>query len=220
MNLFVQALAWLSDAANWAGPAGIGVRLVEHLAITAAVVALAALIAVPIGIWVGHTRRGQVLVVGIAGAARAIPTLGLLTLLGLLLGIGLAAPTLALVVLAIPSLLAGTYAGVQGVDRATVEAARAVGMTEVQIVGKVEIPLAAPVILGGIRSATLQVVATATLAAYTADAGLGRYLFAGLKSRDYVQMLGGSLLVIVLAIGLELILAGAQRVALRRAQPA
>lgn len=143
------------------------------------------------------------MVTALAGAARAVPTLGLLTLLGLALGIGLLAPGIALVVLAIPPLLAGAYAGVASVDANTVKAARAMGMTESQIIFRVELPLAAPVVIGGVRSAVMQVIATATLAAYTADAGLGRYIFAGLKTRDYGEMIGGALLVIVLALLVE-----------------
>ena len=211
MNFFSQALAWLADPANWDGPSGIPRRLGQHLAITVVVVAIAAAIALPVGVLIGHTRRGAGVVGAIAGAARAIPTLGLLTLFGLALGIGLRAPVLALIVLAIPSLLAGAYAGVQTVDPALTDAARAVGMSEWSVVWRVEIPLGAPVIIGGIREATLQVVATATLAAYIADDGLGRFLFLGLASRDYAQMLGGALLVIAVALVLEIALAAVQR---------
>jgi osmoprotectant transport system permease protein len=182
-------------------------------------VAGAAVIALPLGVWVGHTRRGRAVVVGLAGAARAVPTLGLLTLLGLWLGIGLEAPALALGVLAFPSLLAGAYSGVESVDGATVQALRAQGMTPWQIVTRVELPLGAPVLIGGIRAATLQVVATATLAAYTADAGLGRFIFAGLKARDYAPMLGAALLVMALALACENALAAAQKAARHHANP-
>jgi osmoprotectant transport system permease protein len=123
-----------------------------------------------------------------------------LALFALWLGIGLQAPILALVILAIPPLLAGAYAGLESVDRRTIDAARAVGMRETQIVGKVELPLSLPIIVGGIRSAALQIIATATLAAYVADFGLGRFIFEGLKTRDYGEMLGGSILVIILAL--------------------
>jgi len=155
----------------------------------------------------------------VTGAARSIPTLGLLTVFGLAFGIGLKAPVLALVILAIPSLLAGTYAGIQAIDPAIPSAAKAVGMSPAQVIGKVEIPLALPVIVGGIRAAVLQVIATATLAAYISDTGLGRYLFSGLKSRDYTQMLGGAFVVILLALLMEVILASLQRAATRIADP-
>lgn len=214
-NLFGDALAWLSDPAHWGGSAGIGVRIWEHLWISALAVLIAAGIALPVGVLIGHARRGAGAVGALTGAARALPTLGVVTLVALWLGIGLAAPLVALVVLAIPSLLAGAYSGVQAVPRETSEAARAIGMRPAQVVWQVELPLALPVIVGGIRAAVLQVVATATLAAYTADVGLGRFLFAGLKTRDYGQMLGAAMLVILIALALEVMLAGAQRAAQR-----
>lgn len=219
MNLLLDAWSWLADPSNWVGTSGIPVRFGEHVVITVVSVLLAAVLAVPAGVLIGHTRRGAGLVGAITGAARAVPTLGLLTLFGLAIGIGLTAPMLALVVLAIPSLLAGAYAGVQAIDPSIPQAARAIGMSPLQVVLRVEVRLALPVLVGGIRAATLQVVATATLAAYTADYGLGRYLFSGLKSRDYDVMLGGALVVVVLALILELLLAGAQRLAHRVADP-
>ena len=219
MNEFGAAFAWLTNPNHWHGAGGIPTRIVEHLGVTALAVVLAALIAIPLGVLIGHTRRGAGLMGAFTGAARAIPTLGILTLFGLALGIGLRAPLVALVILAIPSLLAGAYSGVQAIDPTIPNAAKAIGMSPWQVIRSVEIPLALPVILGGLRSATLQVVSTATLAAYVADAGLGRYLFAGLKSRDYAQMLAGALLVTILALLLEMILALGQRRAARRANP-
>jgi osmoprotectant transport system permease protein len=219
MTLFLEALNWLNDPSRWDGPAGISQRLIEHLLVTAGVVLAAAAIALPTGIAVGHTRRGRTIVTALAGAARAIPSLGLLTVLGLALGIGMRAPLLALIVLAIPSLLAGAYSGVENVNAAAVDAARASGMSELQVILRVELPLAAPIILGGLRAATLQVVATATLAAYVADVSLGRYLYAGLKTRDYPQMLAGAVLLMILALLLEVVLAAAQRTAHRIADP-
>lgn len=211
MNLFADALAWLADAAHWAGPGGIPARIGQHLLVSAVAVALAALVALPAGVIIGHSRRGVGAVGAFTGAARALPTLGLLTLCALWLGIGVGAPLVALVVLAIPSLLAGAYSGVQAVPVQTADAARAIGMRPAQVVWQVELPLALPVIVGGLRAAVLQVVATATLAAYTADIGLGRYLFTGLKTRDYGQMLAAAMLVIMLAVALELLLAALQR---------
>lgn len=219
MTLFADALAWLADPAHWVGSSGIPARVGQHLLITLATVVIAGALALPAGILIGHTRRGAGVIGAITGAARAIPTLGLLTLFGLALGIGVTAPLLALVVLAIPSLLAGAYAGVQAIDPAIPQAARAVGMSPTQVIGQVEVPLALPVLLGGVRAATLQVVATATLAAYTSDLGLGRLLFIGLNSRDYAQMLAGALLVIALAIVLELVLSATQRAASHRIAP-
>lgn len=205
MNLLSEAIDWLSDPANQSGPDGIWARLLEHVWYTALIVAIAALIAIPLGYLVAHTGRGRGLVVVTSGAARALPTLGVITLIALWLGIGLLAPLIALVVLAIPSVLAGAYAGVEAVDRRTVDAARALGMSEWQILRQVEIPLGLPLLLGGLRAATLQVVATATLAAYVGAGGLGRFLFLGLKTQDYPMMLAASLLVVALALVLDLI---------------
>jgi osmoprotectant transport system permease protein len=220
VTLLLEALNWLNDSARWTGPTGIIQRVLEHLAVTAGVILIGAAIALPIGVTVGHTHRGRTVVAALAGAARAIPTLGMLTILGLALGIGLQAPVLALIVLAVPSLLAGAYAGVENVSPATVDAARASGMSELQIILRVELPLASPIILGGLRAATLQVVATATLAAYVADVGLGRYLYAGLKTRDYPQMLAGAVLLVILAVLLEIMFSAVQRAGRRAANPA
>ncbi|MDX5399397.1 MAG: ABC transporter permease [Actinomycetes bacterium] len=200
------------DPAHWEGADGIPVRLWEHLWYTFAAVGIAAAIAIPIGLVIGHTGRGRALAVGSTSAARAIPTLGLITLLALMWGVGLTAPMVAFVVLAIPSILAGAYAGVDSVEPHVKDAATAMGMTGGQVLGRVEVPLALPMMWGGIRSATLQVVATATLAAYVGSGGLGRYLFRGLKTQDYPQMLASALLVVALAIVLEALLAFAQRV--------
>ncbi|WP_312899804.1 ABC transporter permease [Corynebacterium variabile] len=219
MNLFSGMIDWLTDAGNWTGSSAIPDRLLQHIGVTLLVLVVAAVIALPVGLVIGHTRRGAGLIGAVTGALRAIPTLGLITLFGLALGIGLQAPVLAIIVLAIPSLLAGAYSGVQSINPALPQAARAIGMRPWQVVLTVELPLALPVIVGGIRAATLQVVATTTLAAYTSDTGLGRYIFAGLKSRDYPEMLGGSVLVIALALVLEVILAQCQRRSTRIADP-
>lgn len=212
-------LDWLSEASNWTGTNGILARLAEHLAITGGVVLAGAALALPVGALIGHSGRGGGAVAAIAGAVRALPTLGLLTIFGLWFGIGLGAPMLALLVLAVPPLLAGAYSGIDSADRTTVDAARAIGLTEWQILRDVELPAAAGILMGSLRSAILQVVATATLAAYTADAGLGRFIFAGMKTRDYGEMLGGALLVVLLALALDALLALATRAVLRRAAP-
>jgi len=216
MNYLAAGFEWLCNPDNWSGSSGILTRLLQHLTTTAIAVLIAAVIALPIGVIIGHTRRGSAVIGAIAGAARAIPTLGLLTLAALWLGIGLQGPLVALIVLAIPSMLAGAYAGIQSVDPLIPDSARAIGMSEVRIILGVEIPLGAPLIVGGIRAATLQVVATATLAAYVADNGLGRFLFIGLKTRDYPQMLAGALLVIALALVMEIVLAVTQRLVATR----
>lgn len=206
-----ETASWLSDPAHWVGVDGVPSRLVEHLGYSALTVALAALMAVPVGLWIGHTGRWQRFAVVTSGALRAMPTLGLLTWFVLLMGVGLVAPILALVILAVPPLLAGTYAGLGSVDRPTIDAARAQGFTEWQVLSKVEIPLALPLLVGGFRSATLQVIATATVAAYVGLGGLGRYLIDGQAYRDYPQMVGGSVLVIALALVADAVFVGAQR---------
>jgi osmoprotectant transport system permease protein len=211
MNLILEAFAWIFDPAHHGGEAGIGNRILQHLGITLVVMLIASVIAIPLGYLIGHTGRGRSVVVALSGGVRALPTLGLITLIALSVGIGFAAPVIALVILAVPSILAGAYTGFEAVDRRTIDAARAVGMTEWQIVGRVEIPLGLPLLIGGLRSATLQVIATATLADYVGAGGLGRYIFSGQATNDYPQMLAGSILVIALALISEAVFSVLQR---------
>ena len=216
MNQVIEAFAWLADPTRWSGPSGIPVRLLEHLWHTLLGVGIAAVIAIPVGLLVGHTRRGRGPVVALSGAARALPTLGLVTLFGLWFGIGLTAPILAFVVLAVPSLLAGAYSACEAVDPRTVDAARAQGMTEWQILTRVEVPLGLPLLISGVRLASVQVVATVMLASYIGNGGLGRFIFLGLNLSDYPQMLGGSILVVALALVIDLALRLVERLAAPR----
>jgi osmoprotectant transport system permease protein len=211
VNSFLGALSWLTDPANWAGDGSIPIRVLEHLGITGIAVLVAAVIGVSLGLFIGHTGRFSFLVVSTTGALRALPTLGLLVLFALWLGIGIGPVIIVLVVLALPPLLAGAYAGVESVDRATIDAARAVGMTEWQILTRVEIPLGLPIIVGGVRSAVLQVVATATIAAYLPIGGLGRYIFDFLPLRRFEPVFAGAILVTILALVLEGVFALVQR---------
>jgi osmoprotectant transport system permease protein len=211
MNFLQQALAYIFTADNWAGSAGLGARILEHLQYTAVAVAVSALIAIPIGMIIGHTGRGAFLVVTAVNALRALPTLGVLLLGVLLWGLGLLPPTVALTLLGVPPLLAGTYAGIANVDPKIVDAATSMGMTNWQVLTRVEVPNALPLILGGLRTATLQVVATATVAAYASLGGLGRYLIDGIKVRQFHIALVGALLVTVLALLLDGVLALAVR---------
>ena len=213
-------LDWLSDPVNWSGSEGIPHRLFEHVWYSALALVIAALIAIPVGLAIGHTGRGRFFVVNIAGAARAIPSLGLLFLMVLWLFSKLKdeaafiVPTIiVLVVLAIPPIMSGAYAGVEGVDPAARDAAKGMGMTGGQVLSKVEVPNALPLIFSGFRSATLQVIATATLAAVIGAGGLGRYLIDGQKVLDYAQMSGGAVLVAVLALATDGVLALVQRYA-------
>jgi osmoprotectant transport system permease protein len=213
MGVFGQAWTWFTASANWHGEDGVPHRLLQHLGYTALTVVIAVVVAVPLGLWIGHTGRLRGSAIAVTGALRALPTLGLLTLVVLWRGIGLTPPITALVVLAIPPLLAGAYAGVESVDRRTVDAARGMGMTEWQVLTRVEVPLGLPLLLGGLRSAVLQVVATATIAAYIGLGGLGRYVIDGVAIRDYPQILAGSLVVVVLALVLDGAFALLQRLA-------
>ena len=213
MNYLADAIRWIFDPTHYGSYDGVDVRLTQHVLISLAVVLVAAAIAIPLGYLVGHTGRGRGLAVAVSGGIRALPTLGLLIIIALGVGIGLEAPFVALVVLAIPSILAGAYAGFEAIDRRTIDAARAVGMTEWQIVGRVEIPLGLPLLIGGLRLAALQVIATATLADYLGGGGLGLFLFRGLKTNDYPQMLAGSIIVILLALVSEVAFSVIQRLA-------
>jgi osmoprotectant transport system permease protein len=215
MNALAEAVAWIGDPAHWTGPDGIPTRLAEHLAYSGLTTLIAVLIAVTLGLYIGHTGRFRGISIGATGALRALPTLGLLTFLAIAFGFGIRfalIPTIiVLVVLAIPPILAGAYSGIESVDPRTVDAARSMGMTEWQILWKVEVPLALPLVIGGIRSAVLQIVATATVAAYISLGGLGRYIIDGLPVRDYTKVLVGALLVTLLALVLEGILVLVQR---------
>jgi osmoprotectant transport system permease protein len=210
MNLVTDTVAWLLDPANWGGNQGIGIRLFEHIAFSGISIAVAIALAVPAGIWIGHTGRYASLGSNLANLGRALPSLAII---GLVLPVTAAIdpqlgfkvyPTLvAMVVLAIPPILVNTQAGVAGVDRDLVEAARAMGMTEGQIVRRVELPLAVAPILAGLRSASVQVIATATLGAFFGGGGLGRFLVEGIAQQDDGQTFGGVVLVAGLALAAE-----------------
>jgi osmoprotectant transport system permease protein len=208
----VSYFGWLFDPANWTGSGGVPARLVEHLGYVTLTMIIALVVSVPLGAWIGHTGRGGFLVVGSANALRALPTLGVLILLVFPFGLSIVGPLIALIVLAVPPVLAGTYAGVRNVDPAVVDAARGMGMRGREVLQRVELPNALPLIIGGVRSAVLQVVSTATIAAYVGLGGLGRFIFDGLAVRDFPQMIGGSLLVALLAIGADLLLAGLEKI--------
>lgn len=211
MSQIVEIVEWFGDPYHWRGFGGVPVRLIQHLEYSALALLVAVLVAVPLGALVGHTRRGGFLIVGFANGLRALPELGLLTLLVLAVGIGLVPVVVALAVLGVPPLLAGTYAGIRNVDDGVVDAARGMGMRESQVLVKVELPNALPLMLSGLRAATLQVIATAVVAAYVSFGGLGRYLIDGLASGDTTQAAAGAVLVVLLALVIEGLLAIAQR---------
>ncbi|WP_193597496.1 ABC transporter permease [Microbacterium sp. YJN-G] len=213
MNLFADALAWLFSPERLQGQYALPVLLGEHLFYTVISVAVAAVIALPAGWLIGHTGKGREIAVAISGAARAVPSFGLLVLLVLVLGVVRTplAGVITFVLLAIPSLLAGAYTGFEAIDRRVIDAARAMGMTEWQIFTKVELPLGMPLLVGGIRSALLQVIATVTIGAYVNLGGLGWPIIQGIPLRRFDQVLAGALLVALLALIVDLLLALAQR---------
>jgi osmoprotectant transport system permease protein len=215
-----QIVQFLTDSAHWSGSEGIPTRLFEHVKYCLIALAIALAIGLPVGLLIGHTGKGTAVVAGIANSLRALPTIGLLIFFVVLIsphiqGKGDAAylipAEIVLVLLAIPSILSNTYAGVQNVDPAARDAARGMGMTGSQVLFKVELPCALPLIISGFRSAALQVVATATIAAYVTLGGLGRYVFDGQAQQDYAQMASGALLVAALAVAVDLLLSLAQR---------
>ncbi len=218
MNFLFDALAWIFAPAQWTGPFGIPTLVLQQLGYTFAAVGIAAVIAVPLGWMIGHTGRGRDVAVAISGAARALPSFGLLLLLVLVLGVTRKpeAALVTFVLLAIPSLLAGAYTGLQAIDRSTIDAARAVGMTRWQVLWRVEVPLGLPLLVGGIRAATLQVVATVTIAAYIGLGSLGWPIIQGIPLRRIDQVLGGALLVAALALLLDGMLALVQRAVVPR----
>jgi osmoprotectant transport system permease protein len=205
MDPVARLIAWLTDPANWQGPNGVPIRLFEHLQLTAIALVIAGLIALPIGLILGHTGRGGFLAVSAANLGRAIPSYALLLIFFPIFGFGLEAPVLALVLLSLPPILTNTFVGMREVDRDMVEAARAMGMTARQLLAGIELPAALPVILTGVRTAAVQAVATATLAALIAGGGLGRYIVDGfaLRVQGQGRLLAGALLVALLALATE-----------------
>jgi osmoprotectant transport system permease protein len=213
MSVMEDTIVWLTDSANYEGEGSIPQRIVEHLNFTFRAVGLAALIAIPAGYYIGHTGRGKVWVVGVSGAARALPTFGLMLYLVLVLGVTqrVWAALIGLIILAIPPLLAGAYSGVGQIDPKAIDAARAQGMTEWQILFRVDIPLSLPLVVGGVRGAVLQVVATVTLIAYVGLGGLGFDLIQGIPLRRFDQVVGSAVLIVVLALLLDGLLAALAR---------
>ncbi|MFB6632912.1 ABC transporter permease [Streptomyces sp. NPDC056362] len=220
MNTLADAWSWLTTAANWSGENGIGHRLGEHLFLTVVCLALSCLIALPVALVLGHLGKGGALAVNLANAGRAVPTFAVLVLL-LLSPLGPYAPwptVIALVLFAVPPLLTNAYVGMRGVDPDVVRAARGTGMTGRQTLTLVELPLALPMILTGVRIAAVQLVATATVAALAGGGGLGRIITAGFNLASTPQVVAGAFLVAVLALLVEALFEGVQRVRPARAR--
>lgn len=211
MDILNELTAWFADPAQWSGPAGIPSRLGEHVYYSLLGLLISAAVAVPIGLLTGHTGVGGFFSASLANFARALPTIGVLFLIVLAAGIGLVPVIAALVALAVPPILVNTHEGVRGVEPRLKDAALGMGMRGHEVLFKLELPVATPLILIGMRTAAVQVVATATIAAYVGVGGLGRYIVDGQARQDLTMMLGGSVLVVALAVVTTLLFAGLRR---------
>jgi osmoprotectant transport system permease protein len=220
MNTISDAWQWLTDSAHWAGDDGIWHRLTQHLVLTVVCLLLSCLIALPVALVLGHLGKGGALAVNISNVGRAVPTFAVLVLL-LLTPIGQwgEGPTVvALVLFAVPPLLTNAYVGMRGVDRSVVQAARGMGMTGRQMLWRVELPLAMPLVLSGVRIAAVQLVATATIAALAGGGGLGRIITAGFNLASTPQVVAGAVLVAVFALVIEGLFEIGERLAPGRAR--
>jgi osmoprotectant transport system permease protein len=221
-----ELLAWLTDPASWQGDTGIPFRILEHVVIAALSILAATLVALPVGLWIGHTGRGAGFAINVSNIGRALPSYAVIVMIlpiSLALspdyGLDLIPTFVAMVILAIPPILINAFAGLQAVDRDLLEAGRGMGLTEGQVLRTLELPLAAPVIIGGFRTATLNVIATATIGAVVGFGGLGAFILGG-RAKGVIglgELIGGALLVTLLAVAVDLVLAWVQRRAARRA---
>jgi osmoprotectant transport system permease protein len=211
MNFISQVLQWFVNGAHWQGDGGIPHRTFEHLAMSGASVLVAALIALPVGIAIGHFGRGGILAINISNIGRAVPSFAVLVIAVELFGIGALPAFIALVALAIPPMVTNSYIGMREVDADVREAARGMGMRDRAVLWRVELPIAVPLIMAGIRTSAVNVVATATLAALVAWGGLGRFIVDGFGLQDYPMMFAGAIMVAILSLIVEFSLAGAQR---------
>ena len=205
-------IGWLTDPAHWRGGDGVPARLIEHVALSAVALGIVVAVALPVALWLGHLNKGGFLAVNVSNVGRAIPVFAVLTVLALTsLGVSNEAVVLALVLFGVPPVLTNAYVGIREVDRATVEAARGMGMTGFQQLRRVELPLAVPLVVAGIRLAAVQIVATMTIAALVAGPGLGRIIQEGFATQNRPELEAGALLVVVLALLVEGALAWLQR---------
>ncbi|MEW2412685.1 ABC transporter permease [Streptomyces sp. NPDC046866] len=204
---------WLADGANWSGENGVWHRLGEHVYVSAIALAIACAVALPAGLWLGHIGRGGAFAVNLSNAGRAVPVFAVLALFMVspLRSAGYLPTVAALVLFALPPLLTNAYVGVREVDRSVVEAARGMGMSGGQLFLRVELPLARPLVMTGLRSAAVQVIATATIAAMVGQGGLGRIITAGFNTYNTPQVVAGALLVAALALLVEGVLVAADR---------
>lgn len=217
-GLMGDIIGWFVDPAHLSGTDSIQQRLLEHILLSGASIIVATVVGLPIGLYIGHTRRFANLAINIANIGRALPSYALVVMIlpvSLTLspeyGLDPIPTFVAMTLLAIPPILVGAYAGLRSVDADLVEAGRGMGLRERQILGNIELPLASPIIVGGFRTATLQVIATATIGAIVSGGGLGRFIVDGIHNQDYTTVVGGVILVASLAIGVDLVLALVQR---------
>jgi osmoprotectant transport system permease protein len=215
MDFIGRVLGWFTDPVNWSGNDGIPVRIGEHLVLSAVPLLLALGVALPLAAWIGHTGRFGGLAINVTNVGRAIPSLAIMAVAAILLNrwlveIGLrreageVSTIVAMAALAVPPIVTNTYVGIREVQAELVEAARGMGMTGAQILRRVELPIALPVVLAGIRTAAVQVVATATLGAVFGTGGLGRYIIDGIAQRKEEEVFAGAIIVALLSIGTEL----------------
>ncbi len=211
MSFLGEVVSWLADPAHWSGPGGIPTRLEEHVVMSLAALLTAALIALPLGLTLGHYGRGGALAINVSNVGRAVPSFAILVFALQLVGVGATPAFLALVALAIPPMVTNSYVGMRDIDPELRDAGRGLGMRERRILLRLELPNAMPVVMAGVRTAGVQVVATATLAALVAWGGLGRFIVDGLSQRDFVQVFAGAVLVALLSALAEVLLALLQR---------
>ncbi|MBO0701770.1 MAG: ABC transporter permease [Candidatus Dormibacteraeota bacterium] len=212
MGLLTQLWHWFVTPTNWHGTSGIPTLLGQHVLMSLGATLIAMAIALPVGVTLGHIGKGGLLAINVTNVGRAIPSFALMVFFVLIFGLGTAPTLIALIVLAVPPVVTNSYQGMRSVDRDLVDAARGLGMTEGQILWRIEVPIAVPVIMAGVRTAGVQVVATATLGAYVAWGGLGLLIQQGLNTATgYPELLGGAILVALLAGLTEGLLATLQR---------
>ena len=216
MGFLVSVWQWFADPAHWSGTNGIPQRLIEHVQLSAESVAIGALIALPIGIALGHYGRFGNLAINISNVGRALPSFGILVIAFQVFGLGDFPIVLSLTALAIPPMLTNSYVALREVDPDVKDAARGMGYRELMQLLRVELPLAVPLVMAGVRTSAVQVVATATLAALISGGGFGRYIIDGLAQQDNVKLFAGALLVALLAMATELSLSGLERVLVPR----
>ena len=216
MDFLRGVLQWFLDGTHWQGPDGVPTRLGEHVQLSAEAVLIGAVIALPVGVLLGHYGRFGNIAISISNIGRAIPSYGLLVIAFTLLGFGNGPIVIALTALAIPPMVTNSYVALSEVDPDIKEAARGMGYRELAQLLRIELPLAVPLLMAGIRTSAIQVVATATVAALIAGGGLGRYIVDGFATFDFTKLFAGALLVAALALTTELLLSGLERVLVPR----